>query len=160
MWFFYGTEGIIADSHLFDREGNLIRAFEGPSENHFTNFIKAVRSRKQSDLKAPILEGHLSTALCHLANISYRLGEKADPVAIRRAVESAPKESLSSETLDQTLQHLRSVGIDITKTPITLGRTLSLKPGSERFSECPEADALLGREYRAPFTLPPATAFA
>lgn len=160
MWFFYGSEGIIADSHLFDREGTLIRAFEGTSENHFANFIKAVRSRNSADLKAPILEGHLSTALCHLANISYRLGEKVDPVALRRAVEAAPKESRSSETLDQTLQHLQSVGIDLTKTPITLGRSLSLKPGSERFADCPEADALLGREYRAPFTLPPESAFA
>ena len=40
---------------------------------HRENFIKAVRSRKVSDLTADILEGHLSSSLCHLANISYRL---------------------------------------------------------------------------------------
>ena len=33
-----------------------------------------MRSRKQSDLNAPIEEGYLSTVLVHLANISYRLG--------------------------------------------------------------------------------------
>ena len=38
------------------------------------NFIAAVRSRRQQDLNADILEGHYSAALCHLANISYRLG--------------------------------------------------------------------------------------
>ena len=35
----------------------------------------AVRSRKKEDLNAEILDGHLSSALCHLPNISYRLGE-------------------------------------------------------------------------------------
>ena len=47
----------------------------GPGDGHFGNFIAAVRSRKADDLNADILEGHYSTALCHLANISYRLGE-------------------------------------------------------------------------------------
>ncbi|MGO8749169.1 MAG: Gfo/Idh/MocA family protein [Thermoguttaceae bacterium] len=39
---------------------------------HFRNWIAAVRSRKTSDLVAEIEEGHLSSALCHLANIAYR----------------------------------------------------------------------------------------
>ena len=42
--------------------------------NHWANFIDAVRSRKHSDLNAPIEEGAISTTLVHLANISYRLG--------------------------------------------------------------------------------------
>lgn len=41
---------------------------------HFENFIECVRSRKAEDLRAPLAEGHLSTTLCHLGNISYRLG--------------------------------------------------------------------------------------
>ena len=43
---------------------------------HMQNFLKAVRSRKHTDLTSDILEGHLSAALCHLANISYRTGRK------------------------------------------------------------------------------------
>jgi hypothetical protein len=43
---------------------------------HIANFLKAVRSRQHTDLTADILEGHLSAALCHLANISYRTGRK------------------------------------------------------------------------------------
>jgi predicted dehydrogenase len=50
----------------------------GPSArqegDHFANFIEAARSRKPEALHAEIEEGHLSSALCHLANISYRLG--------------------------------------------------------------------------------------
>jgi predicted dehydrogenase len=41
--------------------------------NHFNNFINCVRSRKWQDLNAEILEGHLSTSLCHLGNIATRL---------------------------------------------------------------------------------------
>ena len=41
--------------------------------NHFTNFIICVRNRKWQDLNADILEGHLSTSLCHLGNIACRL---------------------------------------------------------------------------------------
>ena len=41
--------------------------------NHFTNFIECVRSRRWQDLNADILEGHLSSSLCHLGNIACRL---------------------------------------------------------------------------------------
>jgi predicted dehydrogenase len=47
---------------------------EGPS--HFQNFADAVKKRDRSVLNADILEGHLSSALCHLGNISYRTGRK------------------------------------------------------------------------------------
>jgi hypothetical protein len=42
--------------------------------NNFANFIQAVRSRRREDLNAEIEEGHLSSALCHLANMAYRTG--------------------------------------------------------------------------------------
>ena len=40
---------------------------------HFKNFIDCVKSRKWQDLNADILEGHLSTTLCHLGNIAGKL---------------------------------------------------------------------------------------
>ncbi len=42
--------------------------------DNWANFIQAVRSRKHSDLNAPMEEGVPSVVLIHLANISYRLG--------------------------------------------------------------------------------------
>jgi len=39
---------------------------------HFWNFIDAVRNNQRDVLKADILEGHLSAAMCHLSNIAYR----------------------------------------------------------------------------------------
>jgi len=48
----------------------------GDFNPHFKNFIDCVRSRRWQDLHADVLEGHLSTTICHLGNISYRTGRK------------------------------------------------------------------------------------
>jgi predicted dehydrogenase len=48
-------------------------AHESSRFMHREHFVKAVRSRKPADVRGDILEGHLSSALCHLANVSYRL---------------------------------------------------------------------------------------
>ena len=76
---FYGSKGFLAIDGYGEYKTWLGRDQEpGPSRaedgNNWANFIEAVRSRKQSDLNAPIEEGYLSTVLVHLANISYRLG--------------------------------------------------------------------------------------
>jgi hypothetical protein len=44
--------------------------------NLFRNFIECVRNRKREQLFAEIAEGHYSSALCHLGNISYRLAKE------------------------------------------------------------------------------------
>jgi predicted dehydrogenase len=77
----YGSNGYLA---VWDEDHSKYHSFlgreqtPGPSGSgvgeHWGNFIAAVRSRKQSDLTAPIEEGAISTALMHLANISYRVG--------------------------------------------------------------------------------------
>jgi predicted dehydrogenase len=53
-------------------EGKTARMF------HRENFIQAVRSQNPADLSADILEGHLSSALCHLGNIAYRLDRQLE----------------------------------------------------------------------------------
>jgi predicted dehydrogenase len=45
---------------------------------HFHNFFDAVRARDRRILTADVLEGHLSTAMCHLANIAYRVGRSLE----------------------------------------------------------------------------------
>ena len=45
---------------------------------HFDNFLQAVKSRKHTDLNCDIVHGHLSAALCHMANISYRTKQRLD----------------------------------------------------------------------------------
>ena len=81
---FYGSKGYLSmwdeDNHKYASWlGREQKPGPGSSDadlmgNHWANFIGAVRSRKASDLNAPIEEGAISTTLVHLANISYRLG--------------------------------------------------------------------------------------
>ena len=58
--------------------GPEIPDLDEPEVNHFQNFIDCVRSRKREDLSCEVEQGHLSTSLCHLANISYRVGRKLE----------------------------------------------------------------------------------
>jgi predicted dehydrogenase len=83
---FFGSEGYMHSGDGFKahlgpkgdappKEGLQLKPVGGAgADNHFANFIRALRSRKREDLNADVVEGHLSAALCHLANISYRLG--------------------------------------------------------------------------------------
>jgi predicted dehydrogenase len=57
-------------------DGPEIPQLDEPEVSHFQNFIDCVRSRKRGDLHCEIEEGHLSTSLCHLANIAYFTGRK------------------------------------------------------------------------------------
>jgi hypothetical protein len=43
-----------------------------PDDAHFDNFVESIRNRQRPN--ADIEEGHRSTLMCQLANISYRLG--------------------------------------------------------------------------------------
>jgi len=44
------------------------------TDAHLENFIECVRSRKKPN--ADVEEIHLSMVICHLANISYRVGNR------------------------------------------------------------------------------------
>ena len=135
---------------IFDQSGKELKKFDGNS-SHFANFIDAVRNRKQTDLKADILEGHLSSALCHTANISYRLGKIQTPEEMRDAVKSNFD---LAEALGRMEQHLGANNVDLHKTPATLGVLLNMDPKTERFISHSEANELLTREYRKPFVVP------
>jgi predicted dehydrogenase len=151
---FEGTEGFIAGNALFDRDRKLIRPFEGQSVNHFRNFLDCVKSRKREDQKAEILEGHQSTALCHIGNISFRLGRTASPDEIRSELAKLNVHEDVLATLDRTLAHLKENAVDLTKTPLTLGAYLRIDEGRESFAGNPAANQLLSREYRKPFEVP------
>jgi len=154
MWFFYGTEGIIAETSLYDPKGQLIRAFDGKSENHFANFLRAVRSRQPTDLAADILEGHQSSALCHIANISYRLGQTASPADIATHLGDIKVHEDVQETFERTRHSMNDAGVDLEKSKLTLGQHLRVDGDKEKFIDNDQADALLARQYRAPFVVP------
>jgi predicted dehydrogenase len=70
-----------------------------PGGDHFQNFIDAVRSRKVEDQRASIKEGHMSSSLCHLGNIAYRVGRTVvfDPETETFGDDAAANKYLSRE---------------------------------------------------------------
>jgi len=79
---FYGSEGYMVEQKFYDKKGKEIRlgktTKERPREKNdddpFANFLKAVRSRDAADLRAPVFDGHIASAHCHLGNIAFRVG--------------------------------------------------------------------------------------
>ncbi|MGV3771710.1 MAG: Gfo/Idh/MocA family protein [Verrucomicrobiales bacterium] len=143
--------GYLAGKTAFDNNDKEIKSFKGSGENHYGNFIKAVRSRKMEDLNADILEGHLSSALCHTGNISHRLGQEANPDELREKIKG---NQAALETLARMEQHLGVNGVDINMEKLTAGVFLEMDPKSERFIGNDRANELLTREYRKPFVVP------
>lgn len=159
---FEGTEGYgVSSSYnggvIFDKEGQQVTKFDdGEDKYHFANFLKAVRSRKLTDLNADIEEGHLSSALCHLGNISYRLGSQMTPEELDKALANLKTTDNAKETLERTLAHLKDNGVDMASTKLQVGPVLPFDPQSETFVGNEKASAMLTREYRKPFAVPPA----
>jgi predicted dehydrogenase len=83
---------------------NVLTSEEGP---HYRNFVDAIKANDPKLLTCGVEDGHLSSSLAHLANISYRVGRK-----------------------------------------------LQFDGKLEKFVGDAEADKLLTRAYRAPYTIP------
>ena len=125
---------------------------ERPGGGHFENFIACVRSRKVEDLAADVLDGHYSSALCHLANISVRLGEEA-PFDPRTKAFGENKDAY--EALERAEEHLATGnGIRLDGLKYRLGRKLAVDAKAETIAGDPEAAKLLTRACRAPFVVP------
>jgi hypothetical protein len=69
---FFGRKNEPGPSMTFKGSNPMDLAGSGDG-GHFGNFINAVRARDAKLLNCDIEEGHRSTSLCHLANISYRV---------------------------------------------------------------------------------------
>ncbi|MBK8974429.1 MAG: Gfo/Idh/MocA family oxidoreductase [Planctomycetes bacterium] len=138
----------------FDRDGNEIRRFKGGGD-HFANFVEAVRERDPARQNGPIEDGHLSSALCHMGNVSYRVGAAAEPDAVRDRLQN---DCEAVEAWWRTREHLAKNGVDLAVTPVTLGAHLRLDPETEWFvgegETVAAANALAKGSYRAPFVVP------
>jgi predicted dehydrogenase len=134
----------------YDKDGNKVNEWKGAAD-HYENFVKAVRSRKHADLNADILEGHLSSALCHTGNVSYRLGRTKKQGEIRDAIKANAK---LTESTERMFEHLGANGVDLDATPVQLGVALTMDPKSERFLGNDAANEMLTRPYRKPYVVP------
>jgi len=117
----------------------------------FNNFVACVRSRKVEEQHADIAVGHVSSGLCHLANISYRLGKDEAFDAKTGAVAGNPS---ATEALARAADHLAANGVKLEGTKLRVGPKLDFDGATETFPSSPEANRLLTRQYRAPFAVP------
>lgn len=155
-----GPEGyVVSNSYsagiAYRPDGEKIAEFKAGG-NHFANFIKAVKSRKHTDLNADIEEGHLSSALCHLGNISYRLGHVANTEELAKTMDNPKSLGMCDEGADaiaRMKQHLADNNVDIAGK-LRIGKPLELDRSTENFKNNSEANTMLTREYRKGFEVP------
>jgi predicted dehydrogenase len=156
---FHLEEGIIAGNRFYPRgaaQGEPLpqpaqSARRGPGSNHFANFIAAIRSGRREDLNADILEGHYSSALCHLANVSFRLGHVV-PFDRRSSIFNG--DAAAAETLSRMTAHLENNQVALDDSNLMVGATLDIDSSSESVRNNDAANRRLTRQYRAPFVVP------
>jgi predicted dehydrogenase len=152
----YGTEGFVAigsdygTAVAYDKAGKLVKKFKG-SGSHWANFISAVKSRKQSDLNCPIIEGHYSATACHVGNISYRLG---DQESFKEPPKIVAEDTDLAEAFKRYEQHLTENKVSLDQLSESVGPKLTFDPQAENFGSNAKANELTTRDYRAPFVVP------
>lgn len=149
-------KGYVAGGFAYDEDGKKIPGAEFKIDNgkfHLDNFIAAVRKRDIQTPESDIEVGHRSTTLCHLANISYRLGKEAPPAAILEQVKGNP---FALETFERMKSHLAALEIDLDESKAVLGQWLQFDPKKEVFTgaNAAAANKHLSREYRKPYVVP------
>ena len=154
---FYTTEGMIKGGRFYPKNGGKAQRVSGGKPRKVTgggafgSFIAAVRSRKPEDNNCDAEVAHYSAALCHLGNISYRLGEAA---RYDKVTKSLGDNKQVVEAFENVRHNLKVIGLNLEETTYTLGRTLKIDPKTERFIGDSEANQLLTRPYRKPFVVP------
>ncbi|MGI9241964.1 MAG: gfo/Idh/MocA family oxidoreductase, partial [Verrucomicrobiales bacterium] len=102
-----------------DTDRKKLRKFNShDGYGHRVNWLKAVADGRPQDLNAPMREGHISSALCHLGNASHLAGAKLAPEQVNAKLQSTPSALAAVEKLEE---HLAKNGVDLAATPLTLG---------------------------------------
>ena len=149
--------GLKGGGVIYDREGKRLRQFPGEGGGrHLANFLDAVRSRRGGDLNAPLAEGHASSAVCHLGNLSWRLGREDALAACREAVRP---HAGAAELVDQLAGHLRANQLDLGQARFRIGPWLEVAPetgaltavGGASAAELAAARQLAEGRWRAPY---------
>jgi predicted dehydrogenase len=154
---YYTTEGMIREGKFHPKGGGSPEPVSGGTPRQVTpgkefgSFIATVRSRKPEMNNCDAEVAHYSAALCHLGNISYRLGESAK---FDKQAKSLGDNKQVVEAFETIKQNLKAVNISLDSSTYTLGRMLNFDPKSEKFVGDEQANKLLTREYRKPFVVP------
>lgn len=139
---------------VFDKNGREIKKYIGNAgQNHQQNFIDAVRRGTNTCLACDIETGHLSSTACHMANISYRLGQMSPFDSV---LEAFAHHQDAVDTLNHMRTQLEGNGVDLAKKPFIMGPKLTFDLESETFTgaHAQQANALVRGTYREPFVVP------
>ena len=94
---------------------------------------------------------HFSAALCHLANISYRLGKE---VPFESQAKPFGDNQAANETFERMRDHLKDNGLKLAETTYRVGRFLTFDAKAEKFVGDSQADQLLMRPPCPLFVVP------
>lgn len=153
-----GTKGYLvmtsySSGTVFDLEGNIVKQFDGGGDDHhYRNFTDAMRTRDYKKLNADIEQGHLSSALCHLGNISLRLGTQIPSAEVSAALQENGGNEVVLDAWNRTAEHLTDNKVE--GYSVQLGPKLELDPLAETFIGSNAPNHWLTREYRAPYIIP------
>ena len=141
-----------SSAKAFDNEDNEIMKWNGGG-NHYANFLDAVRAGDQSKLNGPVLEGHLSSALCHTGGVSHQLGKNTSVDDIQGALD---KESdIFKDSLTRMIEHLKANEVDVEQgAALTLGADLKFDVATESVTNHDKANDMMSREFRKGFEVP------
>ncbi|MEM9283857.1 MAG: Gfo/Idh/MocA family oxidoreductase [Verrucomicrobiota bacterium] len=118
-------------------------------KNHQENFLEAVRSRSSGGLRSKLAEAERSSAVAHLANISYLSGATASSEAVDEAIGN--HEMLRTISEEQSRQ-LTAWGIE--DPDYILGKKIAVDPSSAEVTTEGADPRLIKKDYRDPFIVP------
>ena len=131
----------------FDRDGKRVHQYKGDGGRaHAPNFISAIRNGDPKELNADIEVCHLSTVVCHQANLAWRVGAKATVDQARAAMK---QHGDALNTLNDMLEQLGDNRVDLTRTPLMVSAQLAYDRRQERFTGTGAEEA--NRHVRVPY---------
>ncbi|HOZ48777.1 MAG TPA: Gfo/Idh/MocA family oxidoreductase [Candidatus Hydrogenedentes bacterium] len=138
----------------YDKDGKSIKQYKGDGGGaHHGNFIEALRQGSSASLNAEIAVGNMSTIMCHLANVAWRVGQDASVEEVRESMKSHAD---AVDTLESMLAQLGRSEVDIAKKPFVLGPKLTFDVSRGTFTDdnAAKANELVRRVDREPFIVP------
>lgn len=153
----YVTIGANGGAIAYDNDRKILQKFaKNTLGQHRANFVKAVKSRKVQF--GVIGECHYSSALCHIANVSYMLGAEKANTQLAEAIKA---NSDTKDSFNRMLDHLKANEVDVAATKTVVGPLLRLDNRTEMFTgsekvivDAANKNPLRKREGRGAFKIP------
>ena len=151
-------------AQVYDKDGKFVKTYgktvdavdlTGGASGHHANWVAGILKGSNEGIHAPVRECHLSTALVHSANISFRLGAKKSAGEIKEAIKAS---SGLAEAFGRMAEHLGRNGVNLDESKATLGAPLTQDTKTELFTganaDAANRDLVAKRVGRKGFEIP------